>query len=1041
MIRTASIGALLTIMSVSLSAKDGSTYYTPERIRNGRSNLDKYEWGKKEFGRIVAGDTLRYYIGPRYGPADKLIEKSDEFIWMLQPTTKIPRFVPRNVRARCPVHGIKVRDKNPWCPYRIDPINRPYKIQCMLGGEWYPSNDFAAGDMTSGDFPDDGNGINHGGDTFHLLSEYAHMVYGSFVVPSLRSLSMAYVLTGKKAYARKGTILLARLASEYPNYKDRIDRVFYAKQKDMRDPDHSWKRGGMITDLIWETFMLEATVLAYDALYPYMDEDDEMLAFLKSHGMPIKGAGELRRYIEDRLVRPGMQGLLDGHIHGNEGHHQAAAMACALVLDDFDGPSPNSKDMVDYTYHGIGHSRYLLINGLTRDGGGHESPNYNRIKLDLIRVNRLMELIRERQPKLFPESDYPDLFAGKKAERMFDFFIGVTIQGYSLPSIGDCGGIRAWPERLPERYYSFQAEDSLFAFQKYGAPRFARACTRPDGSLFNGDLFEPYPEDELKAALQKPRSQILKRSRLLDGYGLGILASGEGAHRRTVMLNYTSLIGHRQMDNLNLEFVARGVDLLPDLGYPKTWKYRGQWDSNSMAHNTVTVDETQPTRGIGGTARLFASEGGVHVITASHDPYPPGEARLGRPDSDPCDLYERTVVLVDIDKEHSYVVDAFAVNGGEQHDQSWHGVLVKPEAPSLDWEQQENGTLAGKGVPQFDKWKDKWGRDRDDFPTFLTEVRRAAIDEPVSWTWHTGLNEGDALRLHLIPFGSEIELIHGRGRSPARPEDWWLDYILARRHLDGGPSLFLSVLDAFQKEPTVESARLISTEPVVLEVKRTGGTDRIQLHIPLTESRSTEHRALGLRVQSVENDEQVCDVQIGTYAPDAGPGYIQTTIQSVDYERDEIVLPVDENADAFFSGAAIRIYNQGRSAMFRIKESESENGFLRATLDATALLAQGKVIEARDGRLKLDSYLVFANGKEDRDGNLLPGRYHYAGSYVGDAEKSHQVRGVLRGEKSLVYLKEEVPLEELKATWEGKVVSIWQYAVGDKVEVARVLQR
>ncbi|MDP6361500.1 MAG: hypothetical protein QF473_40720, partial [Planctomycetota bacterium] len=276
-----------------------------------------------------------------------------------------------------------------------------------------------------------------------------------------------------------------------------IDRVFYAKQKDMRDPDHSWKSGGMITDLIWETFMLEATVLAYDAFYPYMEEDDEMLAFLMSHGLPIKGAGELRRYIEDRLVRPGMQGLLDGHIHGNEGHHQAAAMACALVLDDFDGPSPNSKDMVDYTYHGIGHSRYLLINGLTRDGGGHESPNYNRIKLDLIRVNRLMELIREGQPRLFPESDYPDLFAGKKAEQMFDFFIGVTIQGYSLPSIGDCGGIRARPERLPERYYSFQAEDSLFAFQKYSAPRFARACTRPDGSFFKGDLFEPYPEDEL----------------------------------------------------------------------------------------------------------------------------------------------------------------------------------------------------------------------------------------------------------------------------------------------------------------------------------------------------------------------------------------------------------------------------------------------------------------------------------------------------------------------------------------------------------------
>ena len=63
-------------------------------------------------------------------------------------------------------------------------------------------------------------------------------------------------------------------------------------------------------------------------------------------------------------------------------------------------------------------------------------------------------------------------------------------------------------------------------------------------------------------------------------------------------MNYSGILGHRQNDNLTLGLFARGVDLLPDLGYPELWEYRWQWDSNSLTHNTVTVDETQPRKDI-----------------------------------------------------------------------------------------------------------------------------------------------------------------------------------------------------------------------------------------------------------------------------------------------------------------------------------------------------------------------------------------------------------------------------------------------------------
>ena len=51
---------------------------------------------------------------------------------------------------------------------------------------------------------------------------------------------------------------------------------------------------------------------------------------------------------------------------------------------------------------------------------------------------------------------------------------------------------------------------------------------------------------------------------------------------------------------------------------------------------------------------------------------------------------------------------------------------------------------------------------------------------------------------------------------------------------DGLPSVFVSVLDAYQREPVVREVRLLEESPVVLEVERAGETDRLHLHLPLS---------------------------------------------------------------------------------------------------------------------------------------------------------------------------------------------------------------
>jgi len=1028
-------------MPTGSSGKTARTYYTDERVAVARENVQRYRWAKELLDRIMKGDTIRYYIGPEYASAEQFVAQSDEFMWLLQPTTRIPRHVLQDVEVfKCPIHGWEGRKSDwpgaAWCPWRIDPIGHPYKIQCLAGGEWYPSNDYVKGDMTSGEFPDDGSGFEYRGERYYPLSEYAHMVYGSVVIPCLRSLSQAYLITGDERYAHKGAVLLARLASEYPNHDDRRDRLYDRRFLDQNKGAFT----GMITDYIWECFCFEAAVYAYDALYDHIGRDADLIAFVKAKGLPVDTPADLRAYIEHYLIRAGMKALLIGAIRGNEGHHQAAAMAAALVLDDFSPARPNSQDMVDYFYYGIGKAAYILTNDITPDGGGHESPNYNRIKLDLVRAARLMEELRKRHPDRFPLDKYPDIFDTPKARALFDYFIDCFMLDYFIPSIGDCGGITP-PSRVGPQQYAYRPQDYIFAFQRYGDPRYARACTTPGGDLVAGELFEPYPADALAAALERPESRIIRRPRIKDDYGMAILESGDGEHRRAAYLNYVSARGHRQCDHLSIGLVARGVDLLPDLGYPLTYYYRWTWDCNSLAHNTVTVDETQPQMTIGGMGRLFASVDGVHVVTASHDPYPPDHTPYPPhfprypQDSAPCDLYERTLIMLDVDPQRFYVLDLFAVRGGTQHDQSWHAMLTPVTAPDLDWQAQETGTLAGPEVEQFGKWKDRWGRAREDFPSFLAKIRRASLDHPAAWTWNSGLPEGDAIAIHIVPIGGPMQVILGAGRAPSRPEDWWLDYLICRRLVpDGARSLFLTVLDAYQRTPVVRSVRLLGEDPIVLSVIRDDGEDEITLRVPDGPGRTTAPRALGICVRSRTGDVWTRDVRIGACDDNGRPGYAESVIRDVDYDRCRIAIGSADAPD-FPLGRTVRIFNEHRSAQYIVQGVEQADGLTWLTLDRTALLARLPIVGVEGESLRLAVVPVFANGRVDEKGNLTPVRDAYRGSWLGDRSDPLPVRAIASGR---LFLERPLPPQTLRDRFEGKTVPLWQYAIGDRIEAARI---
>ena len=102
---------------------------------------------------------------------------------------------------------------------------------------------------------------------------------------------------------------------------------------------------------------------------------------------------------------------------------------------------------------------------------------------------------------------------------------------------------------------------------------------------------------------------------------LAILRSGKGKDARAMWLNYDAGGGHGHCDGMNLGLFAKGLDLMPDFGYPPVnfggWDSpRAVWYRMTAAHNTVTVDGQNQVWAAGKTT-LWADGKSFHAIRAS----------------------------------------------------------------------------------------------------------------------------------------------------------------------------------------------------------------------------------------------------------------------------------------------------------------------------------------------------------------------------------------------------------------------------------------
>ena len=822
--------------------------YTPEEVSNARRNIERYAWARAE--RDAAIETCASWMA-----------RSDGEIWDLIMGQSIPRGIHVNPDLGCPECGRDVYAFGNY-PWKVS-LDRPYKLECPSCGEVWPKNDFekfhTSGLGSGGVFErrladesllynaehaspndplrsyavDDGMGwIDESGNRWWFVAYYSHYCTWTELPAAALALGEAYLYTGDAAYAHKGAVILDRIADVYPD----MDLTPYSDLGLYNS--HGSTGMGRIKGCIWENGMAETLSLAYDMICEGMESDDELVQFLSAQAekwqitQPKTSIAHIRENIERGLLREFIRSCRDRRIRGNEGMTQTAMATAAAVLDD----PQETPEALDWLFEpgksrgtGGGHIPATLIGEVDRDGVGNEAaPGYcfgwmnafARCAWVLDRCSKYRDYDLYR--------DYPRL------KRMYGAPYRLTALDRYTPHIGDTGNTGG------EGMTSVDLETVISAFARFGDPDLARLAYKLNGNRADGlhtSIFEAEPEAIQKTVLDivQQRGELELQSENLNGYGLTVFRHGEGHDQRAAYLYYGRNGGHGHKDRLNFGMYYRGMDVLPDLGYPEyadsKWPKRAGWTTNTISHNTVMINQQQQEVNWIGHCQYFAASHGVGVVeVASPEVYP------GVQD------YRRTLAMIDISAAESYLVDFFRVAGGNDHVLSFHAGEGDVSTRGIDLIPQEKGTYASETIPfgtHYDGPND--GRYRGSGFAYLYGVHRAEKPGAGWWadwklvdTWKTQRGETPLhLRYRVLSNVEDAALSWGDPpqNKPGNPRR--IRYVLLHNSGADRKSLFVSIIEPYREgQPYIADATRIDlgTEPddlTAAAVKITTHTGRI----------------------------------------------------------------------------------------------------------------------------------------------------------------------------------------------------------------------
>ncbi|MBE6912340.1 MAG: hypothetical protein E7473_07430 [Ruminococcaceae bacterium] len=682
------------------------------------------------------------------------------------------------------------------------------------------------------------------------IAYYTHVFWdrngaaNSVITRAINELRLAYLYTGDAKYGRAGATLLDRIADVYDDYDITKISLSYSHS-------HGGDYSGKTVGSIWETNVADAFVQGYDAFYPMMD-DPQVIKFLSEkaafYGNPNpKLTGDMiRENAENGILRSVIDGVKTAKINGNFGMHQYSMALAAVALDTYPEtgdafewmalPGGESKKSVTDPIYGTkynssyknngGEMLTRYINEVCRDGFGNEvGIGYNMIWItNGIEIAELL-LRYGAETKI-------NLFENPKYVKMFDSFIKLNVgQGYAV-SIGDSGGTATNSKTSIE-------STTLRAFNMLGDPQYAKNYYWAKGGNIEDIYIDIFTDN---ASLEKDIQAVIDaegeyefESEMLTGYGFSVLRYGElvpgaggGSDLRGDAWMYHGRVGgHGHNDALQFGVDAYGFNFMPDLGYPEATGYdpnRLQWCSQTISHNTVSVNGESQIGAVGGTPLHFDDAGKVKIADID---FPEVYADT--------DVYRRTVVSVEASSDVSYTVDFFRIKGGKEHTYSFHTQSLNGYTtddftlvPQVDADGNYVGTYAGPEVPlgpdpntiltsgsyelKYTRgytWLDHVNRATPEDGNFSVNFKQTDFRHTVKDA--SGLN----LKFTALNDWTPSSVGFATGYAPNTSSNKMipgLDYMLIHRKGKNLDTLFTSVLQPYNGEEYIESMESVPVE-------------------------------------------------------------------------------------------------------------------------------------------------------------------------------------------------------------------------------------
>lgn len=803
---------VVMLMSTAPGLADGkASVFMPSWLADrARANVARFPWAAE----------IRDGLVERARP---WVEMSDEDLWNLMFGSTITRSWMVWSDGHCPA----CKEGVPMYNWEMAPLQRPWKVRCPHCKTLFPTNDFGAfyrsGLDEKGVFDpkradrsllfnqehsdpndplhrfgvDDGEGYVEGDKRWRFIGAY--LIYGQWkqgILDGIRALADAYTVTGDQRYAHKAAVLLDRVADLYPTFDFKTQGLVY---------ERALGSNGYVS--VWHDACEEARELAlgYDQVVEGIADDPALVEFLsakaKQYGLenPKASCADIRRNIEERILSDTVT-----NAHKIASNYPRTPIALATIHAVLGWPE--NREQV------LGIITGFLQNATAVDGvtGEKGLANYSAFGLQSVALflagweqaspGFLAEIL-QRQPRLHD---------------MYRFHIDTWCFGEYYPLSGDSG----WFARRIDQYqgvifqrprrdigYSHKPPPlapSMFTFmwrlyEMTGDAAFVQALHIANDSTVEGlphDLFADNPEQ-----MQRQVGQVISREGGIprqvsvnkQQWRIALLKSGSGPNSRAVWLDYDSGGGHGHLDGMNLGLFARGLDLMPDFGYPPVqfggWgSPRAAWYRMTAAHNTVVVDGRNQAEA-GGRTTLWADGEILRAIRASCP-----EMVGGR-------QYERTVASIDLSPESFYVLDVFRVVGGKDH---------------AKFVGSHFGTATAAGLDLRDPVELGGG----------AQVRKLVADPSPQPGWHVDWQVDD--RYGLLPSGQRLGLRYTDltpGALAAVGEAWvtvggydtndqtWVPRVMVRRTDTGeGPlaSTFVSVIEPHPGEPQLASIRRLT---------------------------------------------------------------------------------------------------------------------------------------------------------------------------------------------------------------------------------------